>query len=406
MPHCSHLHAAIGALLASTLAAQTTWVVPNGADPDIYIAQASPGDTLQLSSQHPGFTLDKGLTVIGPADIRHDTPPFNDISVYCTIPAGQRARFVGLRFLGFLSTTGPGAGGDVHVDGEVSFEDCVWYTQYVNGVAVAAALTVSSGAVEIVRCTIGAAYQTTALNLTGGHCSIADSVLDGANFLSGFSFVPKPAIRQTAGSLVASRVTARGGYGGSNFQGSFINFDAAPAMAQTGGVARFSDSTFQGGGQGSIFSLAKAAPALNGYGQVHVARCQLVDGTSTQGLTGPNTGDVPDPAMVGVSMTMPLRRAQSYSVVGTAGSSLGLFATIGTFDLAMTQGAPLVEPLYGTLGSHVVLTLAAPAAGQQVATNGSVPNAPSLVGATVWFQCLQLDGAAVRLSPVTGGTIL
>ncbi|MCB9877780.1 MAG: hypothetical protein H6835_09285 [Planctomycetes bacterium] len=405
MPRCPHLRAAIGALLVSHLAAQTTWVVPDGTDPDVYIAQASPGDTLQLSGEHPGFTLDRGLTVLGPADVRIYTPPFTDTAVHVVLPPGQRARFIGVRFIGFISSSGPGSGGDVHVDGDVSFEDCYWGTQYVSGVAVPASLTVSSGAVQVVRCTIYGSYQTVALNLTGGHCSIADSVLNGANFLSGWSFVPQPAVRQAGGTLVASHVTMLGGYGGSYFFGTLLTNDAAPGMEQVGGVAYLSDSELRGG-DGRGFSLAKAGPALAGYGQCLHARTQLVDGVSSLGLTGPTTGDVSDPAMVGVSMTTPLRLAQPYAVVGTAGSSLGLFATIGTFDLAMTQGAPLVEPLYGTPGTHVVLTVATPAAGQQVATNGSVPNMPALVGATVWFQCLQLDGAAVRLSSVVGGTIL
>ncbi|MBL8736321.1 MAG: hypothetical protein JNL12_07850, partial [Planctomycetes bacterium] len=62
----NHSASSLGALilgLAGSLAAQTTWVVPNQADLTSYIAQASPGDTLLLGAQHSGFVLDKGLTL-------------------------------------------------------------------------------------------------------------------------------------------------------------------------------------------------------------------------------------------------------------------------------------------------------------------------------------------------------
>lgn len=55
--------------------AQTVWYPPYDADLTSWIAQAAPGDILQLAGTHPNFTLNKGLTLVGPSFIHGGSFP-------------------------------------------------------------------------------------------------------------------------------------------------------------------------------------------------------------------------------------------------------------------------------------------------------------------------------------------
>lgn len=133
---------------------------------------AAPGDILQLLGAHPDFTLNKGLTLRGPAMIR-GYGSILGVQTDVTVPAGQQAHLTDITF--GLTPFGPIVlGHPVTVVGNASFEGC-WFE---GTDSTTFALAINSGNVVLNRCDVHASSGTPLL-VIGGYCSITQSLLRG-----------------------------------------------------------------------------------------------------------------------------------------------------------------------------------------------------------------------------------
>lgn len=385
------IRAAVLAVLAAPMVAQTIWNVPDGTDVSVVLAQASPGDVLQLATQHPPFVLNKGVLVRGSATntqiISLGGPQPGPGSVTVAIPAGQRAGIERLFVTGIAGGSGFLPGTVTLQSGQCEVRDLrVWGT-----------ITVQGGSHVLQR--IGPAGPETNLVIGGGTCSLSDSVLAGRTDspVSGI-FLYSSAIRQTGGQLLVSRLTATGG---TIF--TYSPTAPVPTVSVTGGSAYFTDSTIQGGNVGVSVS-GPGTPALTGNGSVRVARTNLVPGTGTT-PTPASSGYLVNPALVGMYCQSSPTLGASFTATVTAGNSQGWLAVIGGFDGTPNTLAPFVEPVFGNLAELVVLGVATPSAGAVLDLTLDVPNVPSLTGVAVFLQAVQQNGAENRASVLVGGTI-
>ncbi len=372
---------------AMVMPAQTIWNPPSGAILEPWFAMAAPGDIIELNGLYQPFTLTKGLTLISPTGFssiqRTLTTVFNYNSTI-SVPPGQRARMVGLRF------EPSGLGHSVSVSGDASFEDCSVVAAW------GSAFGISSGTVILQRCEM-TAIKGAGVVLTGGICTMTHCNLHGGSAITTVHPNLEPAdpgLRQTGGVLIASHVNASGGNAA---PGSFpFPWEpAAPAVVCAGGTAWFSDSLLTGG---SGLGFTVGAPALTATSSVSIARTSLMGGS-------PSTGFVNVPQLVGMAANGPIVRGANAVVVATAGSSQQLLGIVGNFDSTPAFLPPIVEPLFGAPAGLVVLALAVPGPNAAVQASVNVPNAASLYGSPVWFQAVQLNGAQIRPSTLVGGCI-
>lgn len=396
--------AAVVSVLGS-LVGQTTWVVPAGASLAPTIALAAPGDILQLSGQHPGFTLNKGLVLLGPAQIQNPNyaqsfPP-SGVETSVQIPAGQVATLVGIdfRMSGFLPS---GVGHRVTVAGDAAFEDCQFRGSYVQGVA--ATVHVQAGTVILQRCLVTGFPGTVGMRVDGGTVVMTNCEVRGGSWDSSFPGVT-PAVQQAGGVIHASFLTAIGGSGGTSTFSGITVYDGMPAMVVIGGASFVTDSTLTGGGGGSLFSLGQPAPALQGSGQVRVARTTLAPGTAVTGAAAPSSGFTIEPTMLGMSGSGPLRLGQTFTATATVGTAQQLLGIVGGFQLQANSVPTIVEPVYGSPAQLFTLLLVAPASSAQVPVTLNVPNVASLLGLGIWLQAVQLVGSQLRTSPLVGGVV-
>lgn len=371
-------------LLTASLSAQTVWLVPDNTSVDAVIALAAPGDTVQLATTHPPFTINKGVHVVGApggTSITYLQPPNlpGPGSIVVAVPAGQRAVLRG-----------------------VQVED-----SYFQGSASEGFLELRSGQCEVSEVGVGGPIQVrggnhvlqritgpgTWLNQSGGICSVADSTFHAVFRLSspfGFGGV---GVRQTGGLLLASHVSLRGTDGSGPDS-------AKSAMLATGGAAYLTDCTLQGGNLGFAW-FPPAAPALVGNQLVHFARTTLTDGVGAP----PSSGYSVEPAMVGLSCQGVPTLGGSFTAVATAGTSQQALGMIGGFEAAPATVASFVEPLFGSPGNLIPVLVAFPAPAASVSATVNVPNVLALRGVSVWLQAAQIDGAQIRASVVVGGSI-
>lgn len=373
---------AVALLFASPLAAQATWTVPDGASLAPVIALAAPGDILQLLGTHPDFTLHKGLTIRGPALIRGDGSTLS-VQTDVSIPVGQQAHLTDITF--GLTPFGPLVlGHPVTVAGNASFEGC-WF-ECTDSTSFA--LAINSGNVVLNRCDIHASSGTPLL-ITGGYCSITQSLLRGQ--LLGPN-VPEadPAIQQDGGVLVLSKVKAIGGGGSTS---SLANVYPAPALVVTAGETYVSDSELIGGpAVGAAFGPAAAVTASV---SVEFARTVLAGAAST--------GVVAAPAMVGFESSGPPRLGVQFTATATVGASPQLLVIVGTLSFGVATPPLVVEPVLGGATALIPIVTALLPVGPQVAAQINVPNVMSLAGSGVWLQAIQLSGAGIRASTIVGG---
>lgn len=369
--------------------AQTVWHPPNDADLTTWIAQAAPGDILQLASTHPNFTLDKGLTLLGPSFI-HGVP-FGPLAsgsyVAVSVPAGQQARLVGLT-LDSAATGYSIAPALLSTTGDVSLESVSVHQ---------GKLTAGPGVVWLQNCTLVGLYgvTATALELQGASCVMSACAVTGGSINLQFGGSAGPAIAQAGGLLVASHVTAVGG------AAPIPLGPGQPALLQGSGVAFVTDSSLAGGAGAAPAAGMQGGNAIQTAGSVSVARTTLVDGANA---LAPSTGYQLAPQMVGMTIAGFPARGQSFTA--TAKTSGGqLLGIVGGFGNTLQSVPPIVEPLFGTPQNLVTLALAIPVAGVPVTATVAVPNQVSLFGVGVWLQALQLAGSEIRASAVVGGTI-
>lgn len=108
------------------------------------------------------------------------------------------------------------------------------------------------------------------------------------------------------------------------------------------------------------------------------------------------------PELVDMAIAQPFLLGQSTQLVATADTAqlLGMFAAT---DPAVTTHPIVLGPFLAA--SLIPLTAAAPQPRAQVTHVVSVPNQPTLLGAMLFAQAFQLDGAVLRASPVVGGVV-
>ncbi|MBL8754443.1 MAG: hypothetical protein JNK15_14160 [Planctomycetes bacterium] len=385
--------------LSPAILAQTVWNVAPPANLTQVFANAAPGDIVVLApGTYARFVLAKGLTVIGPATIHGlDSPPtmtgpWNSV---VQVPAGQRARLVGLDFEQGITTGNPTYPNTPHgldISGDASIEDCLIGPGDPT-------VAISSGRVSLQRCTMRVGWNYGGSAIYGGLVSLTDCTLlpkDCFDFAYG-QIVGTPALAIYGGAVTASGLTARGG------TGCWCAFCPVPAAsnpaihAAWGTDVRITDSNLQAG----VGPLAQSA--VSGIASTRLARNTLVPilgGTPTTG------GVLADGNLVGLRMTAGFVRGQTATVVATSGTSLGPLLIGASFD-AIGVVAPGIEGIYWLQSATFVpLQLAFPAAGATVSTNIAVPSSPGLLGACAWVQAAQLaPSGAWYASPLVGGVV-
>lgn len=375
---------------ASVLGAQTVWYPPNDADLAPWIAQAAPGDILQLASQHPNFTLNKGLTLVAPSSgssFIHGValgPLITASNIVVNVPAGQRALLSGVS-LSAASTGYTLLPAQISTVGDVSLE----------GVQVGGgAVVLGAGVVLLQNCNLTGPVTYSALRIQGATCCIANSVVTGGNGSIYGGGGPAVAITVASGSLLASHVDATGG------SGLVFPFGKA-ALDVSAGIAFVTDCILTGGAGTAAVAGLEGGHAIESTGTVSVARTTLTDGAFA---IGPSTGYQIVPQMVGLGLSAFPTRGQSFTVTASTGGGQ-LLGIVGGFDYAMGTVPPIVEPLFGQPQNLVALALAIQPIGAQVAATVAVPNVAALFGVGVWLQAIQVAGGEIRASAVVGGTI-
>jgi len=398
-------HFALGLLAACPpLFAQAVWNM--GApwlDLDQVIAMAAPGDVVQLNGlQFAPFTMNKGLTLIGPGTILPFTSvPINQVTRFA-VPAGELAHVVDVTFtphpvFGFLTN-------GVEATGAVTFEGCSF------GPSNPASLVVD-GTVLLHHCTIagsavsGGSDAVGGMRVLSGICGIVDCTLLGASAVFSGSYAsyivpPSPALSVFGGTVLVSSSNLFGGAGmahpmfGAPLRGQ-------PAVIVTAGALSLSDCSLAGGGSPPQLP---GPVALVGNAATFHGRTTLTGGTgSTTGA--PTSGPVQHlPQLVGMRISAQFRLGSTTTLTATSGSSQPL-GMVASFDPTPSTHPAVIDPIFGPLGQLVPLFQTMPANGQQIPHVVGVPNQPHLLGVALQVQAYQLDGTFVRMSAAAGGVV-
>ncbi|MCU0864073.1 MAG: hypothetical protein MUC36_09790 [Planctomycetes bacterium] len=410
----------LGALvlgLAGSLAAQTTWVVPNNANLTPYIAQASPGDTLLLSNQHTGFVLDKGLTLrplAGRSQISLDpTGPSPQASTTSVLtPAGQRSLLVDIDFrltLPWMQGMIGGVGHPVTATGTTSFQGCTFQSLGEQSPALT-----SNGDVTLRHCSTTTSYGAIGMIVAGGTCSAVRCQFTGANSTSNsvYGYLATPGVLVSAGRFVASQCTMTPGVATLH---PMIGAPLGPTsgLIVDGGSAHVTDGTIRGGafpsGAPSTPGPYDGAPAISvPSGSVTYARCTLLPGNGALGAPppAPTLGNASvDAQLVGIDSSGSLVRGTTWTATARAGASGQLLGFGLSFGLSPSTLPLVPEPLWMDPATAILVNFSTPAAGATVPAAFPIPNVASLVGSELWCQALQLDASLVRVSPLVGGVI-
>lgn len=383
---------ALTSLFVTPLLGQTVWTVPDGTDVALVLAQAAPGDVLQLGTQHPPFVLDKGVLIRGSVSntliaVGGGVQLPGPGSITVAVPPGQTA---GLERL-FVANFNTGYG---IVPGTLTLQSGA---SEVRDVVVQGPIQVNGGSHVLQR--LGQPTAESRLVISGGTCSLTDSTVAGRTDspVPGI-FEYSSAIQMTGGVLLASRVTATNG-----LVFSYFPVGPVPTIQVFGGSAYFTDSTITGSNVG-LGVNGPGTPAVTATGGVFVARTSLVPGTGTT-ATPPSTGYTTESSMVGLYCPTSPTIGAPFTAIVTAGNSQEWLAVVGGFDGTPNTLAPFVEPVFGDIPQLVVLGVTVPAAGAILPLTVAVPNVPSLTGTPVFLQAVQSSGAVVRASALVGGTI-
>jgi len=414
----NHSLGALAFCLAGSLAAQTTWVVPNQADLAPYIAQANPGDTLLLGAYHPGFLLGKGLTLrpqSGRTQVYWNLMPNPQWgSTTVQTPHGQHSQLVDIDFLS-TGPLGPGQIGNGHPvtatgTGTTSFEGCIFQSLGTSGRALT-----TNGNVTLRHCSATTFFGATPLVVQGGACSAVRCQFTGANTVSGMginNYQPMPGVRVSGGTFVASHCTMTPGT--AMLDWSFgVPIGPVSGLFVDGGSAHLTECTIRGGAFPSGFPTIpgpyNGAPAIWApSGSVTHARCTLLPGNGGVGTPppAPTLGNASvDANLVGIDSSGPMARGTTWTATAKAGGSGQPLGFGLSFGLTPSTLPVVTEPLWMDPATAILVGFPNPAAGAAVPIAITVPNVASLVGAELWCQALQLDGPWVRLSPLVGGIV-
>ncbi len=391
---------ALAAFLAAVGTAQTVWNVPAGNPIQPVVDGASPGDIVVLTpgATYATFTLNKGLTVIGPATI--GTPTGFPAQVF-DIPAGQVGRLIDTIVeppvppLGF-----PGFTTEVR-GGVMAFEGCT----FRNSPGTFAALRSASARVVLDHCVVDGSIGV-AQTFGNATCAFAaedsDVVATNCDFLGpagAFFSVPGVGIRFTgAGSLHLSHCTVLGGAAG----GLVAEFPPQSAIWSTV-PAWITDSTITGGDGGSAFP---GAPGITTTAATEVARSTISAGSGflpSPATDGPVTTN---PQLLGVRSSNPTTVGGPLTITFTADQAgIGITALASEIGLVPPVSIPvLAQPLWAT-SLFVAGSLTTDATGE-AALAVTVPNAPGLQFESFDFFGARIAGAQVQLSPVVPVTVL
>ena len=397
-------HFVFGLLAACPpLFAQAVWSM--GApwlDLDQVIAMAAPGDVVQLNGlQFPPFTMNKGLTLIGPGTILPFTSvPTNQVTRFAA-PAGELAHVVDVTF-----TTHPvfqAFTNGVEATGAVTFEGCSF------GPSNPANLTVA-GTVLLHHCTIagnvnGGSYAVGGMRVLGGTCAIVDCTLLGASAVFSGSYTsyivpPSPALSVFGGTVLVSSSTLSGGAGMAHPMFG-APLPGEPAVIVTAGSLSLCDCSLAGGG--SPPQLPGPVALVGNAATFHGRTTLAGGGGSTTGAS--SSGPVQHlPQLVGMRISAQFRLGSTTTLTATSGSSQPL-GMVASFDPSPSAHPAVIDPIFGSLSQLVPLFQTLPANGQQIPHVVGVPNQPHLLGVALQVQAYQLDGNFVRMSAAAGGML-
>lgn len=358
------------------------------------LVNAAPGDTIILSSgtMYSSFTLNKGLTIVGPAWVVPSTGPVTTVNV----PPNQKASLYGLNFNvngGFYRFH------RLVVSGNVTLEGCHVYGGRPS--------LVLNGTICMRQCTVdGLQSDRGETIIHGGTVSLISCSLEGSRAMSdpiSGSHPAAPALRVVNGVALATDLHATGSVGISYFSGLGYYPSSAGVCVAASGTALLTDSTCVGG-HGHTSGQGPGASAIESFGTVEIARTTLTPGLGIPNGQ-PSTGNV---------ATVPQRPGvyQSHLFLGSAGFITSLPGNSqGTLIVVASLGndigtLPFVNGYVSGLNSlNTVIAAANPVPGSVVTGTFAIPNVPALRHIGVWSQAFQLAGTEVYASSVTGGFI-
>ncbi|MBK8978641.1 MAG: hypothetical protein IPM29_22315 [Planctomycetes bacterium] len=401
-------------LVGVPLAAQSTHIVgPGGfAQIDPAIQSAQPGDTVLItaSGRFEHFTLDRGVTIrvdTGQvAYVSNAFPPIPYGTTRITVPAGQTAELIGIRFAPDIPLGGTWLRGRVRVlGGTVVFRDC-WFEGEVDGCGGGVpALEIDSARVALQLCRVlGFDRYGYAVLARNSIVSAFDSTFRGGDGCWDSFAYGADGIRLVASSLHGSRLVVEGGSTPSlnpNYDGGHgIVVDATSRLW-------LADATVTGGAGGPRSG--------RGGDGIHNLSTRAVEATRLTVRGGP--GSPPGVPTVGPIVDVPELCVAWATPTGPAlGATWTLrfqvppatpVAAIAALELAVATVPQLAEPLWLAPAPGPVVWASASADPQgDVSIAIAIPAFTALRGEQLWFQGAALrPGGPVQLSPLLGGQL-
>lgn len=375
--------------------AQSTWVVPTGADLTSYIQAATPGDTLVLGAEHPSFFLNKGLNLIGNGT--QIMPRSANDTTQVVVPTGQRASLHQLTVgIVWMPLIGDYWNNSLVLSGDVLMQSC-------QASSYLAPVRVNAGNVQLRDCTMLGAFGSAGLILIGGTCSLVGSAVYGANGANGLTnYDGGPGILVLGGNLWISGSQVDGGDVG--YVGGDPSLLCKPALVVNGGTVQVAGSTLRGGdGAWGYYSNTYGSPAIQVFqGVVNQARNTLTLGYGPIG-SGPTVGNVlPEPRLVGIRSTGTLALGATFTVQSTAGSAQMPLVVAANLQSNVGMHPLVAQPVLDGNGLVVQTLAAAPTPGAVVSSTTTIPNLVALRGVCVSWQAFQWTGGLVQASAIVG----
>lgn len=396
------LSGSLASSLAGSLAAQTTWFVANHTEFLAALQNANPGDTVQLAAGgvFQDFALTKGLTLRGPATIGGNYPETGTRTV--SVPPGQIARFVDLRFLpNPIPLQGYPPQGELVVTGLARFDGCELVGSRLGG-----GLVLRDADVVVQRCSISGHSIAHGIEALDSHLSLVDSAVTGSDaYRSPFGgYDARPAIGcRGDGSLLMSACTVRGGNGTWNVnRGGFPPHHGVVANVP----AWITDTTIRGG---SANAGADPGPFPGGDALVgsdaRFSRCTLIGGPGQPDGRATSGNAIADPLLLGASSSA-LARGAVFTLTlraDAAGVPVAVLASLALQSPAI--GLPWVAQPQWLGGAPLLIAFAATGATHELALALGVPADPILAGVAVDFVGLRAGATRLEASAIAGGVI-
>ncbi|MBI5851707.1 MAG: hypothetical protein HZB39_11880 [Planctomycetes bacterium] len=391
------------ALLATSVCAQSIWLVGEGQPHNIAsgAAAAANGDILLVQSLtgtwfEGGFTLDKGVTVRGPAVVMGSWSMNWSGSTTLVVQSGAVAVLERITF-GFTDggPAGPGPSSMTVRSGTVLFREC----------SFDGTIRVDAGASAVLeRCTVRASSDWDAWITCDGHLELRDCTVRGSDagciYGPGLNCVAgrpaKPAVLITRGSLHVERTTLAGG---AARVVTAQHLAAQPALRMQSGNAWLSSSTLSGGADATGWPFGGAVPASaivnSSSSPIALDGVTLIPGGAG---VPPAQGPIDLTASL-VQLVVPALSLGATTTLTVSGDPGEVVALLWAPDASPTTHPLVAQPLWFLSGVTI--------AGGSTDGSGAwslplaVPNLPGLRHARVQLQAIGGNGTAIRASTLS-----